>query len=231
MDEKALREGHRERVREKIDKNGFSSLSDYEAVEYILFQTQPYRDTKPTAKALVERFGGFANVIGANIEDLKEVKGVGETTAHFLCHLKDVFAAYKTQSERPRLSLSGITAVEYLRKIMEKEGLNECVYVLYMTEKQEVLAHEKVADGEKKCVELPTKEIIAGMLRHKAKCLIIAHNHTSINCSPSKSDVFTTKQFAEILGSMGVKLLDHIILSSGGNAYSFYHNRYFTAAP
>ena len=56
---------HRERVREKFQAGGAESFRDYELLELILFPALPRVDTKPIAKALLDRFGSFAEVLAA----------------------------------------------------------------------------------------------------------------------------------------------------------------------
>ncbi|PZQ85746.1 MAG: hypothetical protein DI549_01375 [Ancylobacter novellus] len=70
--------GHRERLRERFRQAGGDALPDYELLELVLFRAVPRADVKPLAKALVDRFGSFAEVITATPGRLREVKGVGE---------------------------------------------------------------------------------------------------------------------------------------------------------
>src|SRR6476661_129851 len=70
--------GHRDRLRERFRDQGEAALADYELLELLLFRLIPRRDTKPIAKALIDRFGSLAGVLGAPIHLLQEVKGVGE---------------------------------------------------------------------------------------------------------------------------------------------------------
>ena len=43
----------------------------------VLFTAQPRRDVKPLAKALLKKFGSFAEVMHAPDGRLREIKGVG----------------------------------------------------------------------------------------------------------------------------------------------------------
>jgi hypothetical protein len=72
--------GHRERLRERFYSAGPDALSDYELLEMALFPALPRRDTKPLAKALLKRFGSFAEVIHAPVARLREVEGIGEAS-------------------------------------------------------------------------------------------------------------------------------------------------------
>ena len=62
--------GHRERLRQRLIAAGADNLPDYELVEVILFASNPRGDVKPLAKDLLERFGGFAELLSADAEAL-----------------------------------------------------------------------------------------------------------------------------------------------------------------
>src|SRR3954462_8539864 len=72
--------GHRQRLRARFLAGGPDALPDYELLELLLFLSIPQRDTKPPAKALIARFGSFADVIAAPAARLMEVDGVKDAT-------------------------------------------------------------------------------------------------------------------------------------------------------
>jgi DNA repair protein RadC len=65
---------HFERARERFNKLGGDGLEDYELLELVLHLLLPRGDTKPLAKALIDRFGNVSGVLGAAAERLAEVK-------------------------------------------------------------------------------------------------------------------------------------------------------------
>jgi DNA repair protein RadC len=70
--------GHRERLRKRFREGGAESLPDYELLELVLFRAMPRRDTKPLAKAILARFGTFAEAMNAPEDRLLEVPGLGD---------------------------------------------------------------------------------------------------------------------------------------------------------
>ncbi len=70
--------GHRERLRKRFREGGAGSLPDYELLELVLFRAMPRRDTKPLAKAILARFGTFAEAMNAPEDRLLEVPGLGD---------------------------------------------------------------------------------------------------------------------------------------------------------
>jgi DNA repair protein RadC len=76
--------GHRQRLRERFLAGGAGALADYELLELLLFYAFPRQDTKPIAKALLRRFGGFAGVFGCRAQKLHPRRFSGET-GHSCC--------------------------------------------------------------------------------------------------------------------------------------------------
>src|SRR5271154_779919 len=72
--------GHRERLRARLREAGTTALADYELLELVLFRAIPRRDVKPLAKALIARFGSFAEAIAARPERLAEIEGMSEAS-------------------------------------------------------------------------------------------------------------------------------------------------------
>lgn len=70
--------GHRERLRKRFREGGPDALPDYELLELVLFRAMPRRDTKPLAKAILARFGTFAEAMNAPYDLLLEVPGLGD---------------------------------------------------------------------------------------------------------------------------------------------------------
>lgn len=70
--------GHRERLRKRFREAGPDALPDYELLELVLFRAMPRRDTKPLAKAILARFGSFAEAMNAPEDLLLEIPGLGE---------------------------------------------------------------------------------------------------------------------------------------------------------
>ena len=95
------------------------AVPDYELLELILFRAAQRRDTKPLAKALLARFGTFAEVLNAPEELLAEVPGIGEAA---ITEIKLVCAAAMQLMrgevlERPVLS-SWTWVLDYCRASM-----------------------------------------------------------------------------------------------------------------
>src|SRR5215468_962579 len=108
--------GHRERLRTRFREAGPEALADYELLELVLFRAIPRRDVKPIAKALIDRFGCFAQVIGAPLERLEEVDGISAAAALDLkiLHAAALRAARERLMSQPLLTSYG-ALMDYCR--------------------------------------------------------------------------------------------------------------------
>ena len=72
------KQGHRERLRQRIFDKDAASLHDYEVLEALLFNLFIRGDTKPVGKALLKKFGNFRNLINANPSEFEDIPGIGD---------------------------------------------------------------------------------------------------------------------------------------------------------
>ena len=138
--------GHRERLRERFRTNP-DGLLDYELLELLLFFAYRRQDTKPIAKALIARFGDFAEVISAEPERLKEVDQVGDVAVTLL---KTVEAASKRQARvrmhKPLALSSWSKVIDYCRTHMAREN-KEQFRILFLDKKNNLIADEVQQQG------------------------------------------------------------------------------------
>ena len=94
MAEHKRHQGHRQRMRERVQNYGLDSLAEHEALEYVLYLTNAQKDTNGIAHDLIDRFGDFAAVLEASEEELCTVEGVGPATARMLHLLPEISRYY-----------------------------------------------------------------------------------------------------------------------------------------
>ena len=86
--------GHRQRLRERFEKAGFSGWHDYEILELVLAYCIPRRDTKPIARALLRKFKTVGKVLDADEKELRKIDGIGSRSAILLKVFREVAAVY-----------------------------------------------------------------------------------------------------------------------------------------
>ena len=190
-------EGHRQRMRARVEQYGLESLAPHEALEYLLYITNARRDTNGIAHALLERFGSFAGVLEASEEELCRVPGVGPASARMLHLLPEVSRYY----EHSRTSTEGaLTTTERLAAYLKPRfagAKQEKALLLSLDSRSRVKSVYWLKEGNSRMVSLE----------------VLCHNHPNGVPLPSREDLAATENIVRALGLVKIRLRDHIILA------------------
>ncbi len=209
--------GHRDRLRQRFKSNGGAALEDYELLELLLFRLIPRRDTKPIAKALLEKFGSLAQVFGAPVARLQEVKGIGESVAHDLKLLSQISQRMLKSELRDKQLLSSWTAViDYCHAAMAFEE-REQFRILFLDKKNALIADEVQQTGTVDHTPVYPREVMKRALELSATAIILVHNHPSGDPTPSRADIDMTTLIIETAKPLGITVHDHIIIGKDGH--------------
>ena len=208
-------EGHRQRLRQRLLTAGPDSVADHELLELVLFLALPRRDTKPIARALLSRFGSFANAIAAPLPDLRGVEGMGDAGS---AALKTVQAAAlrlmrSEVQDRPVLS-NWDTLMRYLNAQLARERVEQ-FRILFLDGKNRLLADEAQARGTVNHTPVYPREVAKRALELHSTAVILVHNHPSGDPTPSRQDVQMTETIKQALTTVDVVLHDHVIVGNG----------------
>lgn len=214
-----MHDGHRKRMRERFRKEGLDGFAPHEVVELLLFYGRARGDVNPLAHRLLDQFGSLKGVLEARPEQLMAVNGVGEETATLISMMLPMFRRYSACvcEERKRIvNRSG--AVEYCKALLAG-WRTERFYVISLNADGQVLGKRLIAEGSLCEVEAYPRLVVETALNYNAHSLVLCHNHPSGNPTPSQDDLTSTERLQQVLNSLHVMILDHIIVA-GENTYS-----------
>ena len=116
-DEQSLHTGHRDRMRAKFLQQGLEGFQEHEMLELALFYALPRVNTNEVAHRLLQRFGSLADVLNADYHALRDVKGMGESSAMLLMLIAQLSRQYRL-SARKDLTLNTFDATcAYFRDV------------------------------------------------------------------------------------------------------------------
>lgn len=223
--------GHRERLRERFSGVGPQALADYELIELLLFFSIYRRDTKPLAKAMIERFGGLGALLAAEpgryaeclptLAPAPEGDGVEPAairdddllfTRVLLKAIHELMQRVLKEEIKDRPVIGSWTAlIDYLRVAMSHEP-SEHFRILFLDRKNILLKDEVQSRGTVDHTPLYPREVVKRALELAASAIIMVHNHPSGDPTPSKADIEMTRQVVEALKSVGIDVHDHVIV-------------------
>lgn len=139
-----------------------------------------------------------------------------------LAELKVSYRRGRPRSERqqkmPFVVSSPVSCEEYLRTVWDKNTieLREEFLVICLNASHEVLGWVRLATGSLDSVNVDPRLVFGVALQTASAAIIVAHNHPSDSTNPSTLDRWVTRRLRDAGDILGVKLLDHVILTRNG---------------
>ena len=207
-------DGHRKQMRERVEKFGLDSLAPHEVLEYLLYITNPRKDTNSIAHALIERFGSLNAVLDASEAELLTVEGISPASARML-HLLPEVGRYYRDSRNDRVCY--LRTTEQIVKLLRKKYTSmdfERALLIAIDAKQRLCGTFWLgSEGTAKNVRMEIKDIVSAALKGGTSDIVLCHNHPNGEALPSRDDFTATEKIVRALGVMKVTLNDHIILT------------------
>ena len=92
----------------------------------------------------------------------------------------------------------------------------EMILSIMLTVKNDLIGVETVSIGSVTASTTTPRDVFKSAILANAIAIIVCHNHPSGNLIPSDSDIELTKQIVEAGELLGIKVLDHLIVSNKG---------------
>ncbi|MEA1945086.1 MAG: DNA repair protein RadC [Euryarchaeota archaeon] len=205
------------RPREKLKEKGVEALSDDELVAAIIGSGGKGLDVRSlsskVAKLITKKKGDLS------LEELTKIDGIG------LAKASQILASFELARRHIVKETIKITEAEDVLPLIDWIANKQQEYFICITLNgaNEVIENRTVTVGLLDRSQVHPREVFADVITDRAASVIFAHNHPSGALEPSNSDLKIQEQLTEAGRILGIKVLDHIIISKKGY-YSFQEN-------
>lgn len=204
----------------KLLSRGAASLSDAELLAMLVESSGDARDPQQIADGLLRECGSLQGVARSELGRLRMVEGIGMRRAERLVVAAEIGRRVAMTSNEEVVSIStDADVVRLMRGQLESISHEEC-WVLYLTSSNRLIERQRVSQGGVQATVVDHRLIVKRALELLSTQIIMVHNHPSGAASPSEADKVLTRKVAEAAALFDIKLLDHVIISRGGN-FSF----------
>jgi len=210
-----------ERPRERLVKVGAVNLSEVELLAIIISRGIKGMPVRDIAQQLVNQFHSVAEVGRASVEELMRVRGIGKAKAY------QIVAAFElarrsddTPCVKERADLSDPKEVARRARSDVREWRKECFLAYYLDTRNRHIGGDEVSVGSLDTTLAHPREVFERAIRAGAASIIVVHNHPSGDPTPSDDDIRLTRRLIEAGKILGIRLLDHIVVSRDAH-YSF----------
>jgi DNA repair protein RadC len=205
------------RPREKLREKGAQALSDAELIAVLLRSGIKGQEVRTLAaevgRALTEKRGSIS------FQDLTRIKGIG------LAKATQILAGFELARRhiiKETVKIAG--AADVLRLLADIAARQQEHFVcISLNGAHEVIEKRIVTVGLLDKSQVHPREVFADVLTDRAAAVILAHNHPSGDLKPSNSDLKIHEQLSEAGKILGIRILDHIIITKKGY-FSFQEN-------
>ena len=204
---------HNTLPREKMASTGPRALSDEELLAVMLgagTRGAPVRTIASQVLPLLDRDAE------PDLDALQRVAGIGPSKAYLI--------AASFEFARRRIRPDGITikrasdVTPLVAHLLDRR--QEHVVSISLSGAHEVIKVRTVSIGLLTSCPIHPREVFVGPITDHAYSVILVHNHPSGDPTPSEEDKKVTRQLSQAASTLGMKLLDHIIVARRGH-YSF----------
>lgn len=110
------------------------------------------------------------------------------------------------------------TAVKIVNEVFDLENkAEEEMVMMTLDTKNKATGLFRISKGTISASMVHPREIFKRAMLHNANSIMLFHNHPSGDLDPSQEDIDTTNRLADSGTLLGIKLLDHIIISREGH--------------
>jgi len=201
-----------DRPRERLIRQGAKSLSNQELIAILLGTGTKRESVLTVANRVLINFEKLHNLKHATLEEMTEIKGIGEAKAVLLLAAIELGRRLASKDLEERFTIrTPEDAATFLMQDMTSLQQEHFV-CLYLNVKNQVIHKQTVFVGSLNASIVHPREIFREAVKRSAASIICSHNHPSGIPTPSPEDIDVTTRLYEAGKIVGVDLLDHVII-------------------
>lgn len=198
------------RPREKLRERGAEALTDEELIAAIIGMGTAKIDVRTMAKQVVELIRKHRD--GLTLDQLLSVPGMGLAKSGQVLSSFELARRYLIKE-----TMKVERAADVLPLVADLVSKSQEHFVcLTLNGANELIQKRVVTVGLLDRSQVHPREVFADAITDRAAGVIFAHNHPSGDLQPSNADLKTQHQLIQAAKILGIRVLDHIIVSRKG---------------
>jgi len=213
-----------DRPREKLIRNGTSSLSDAELLAILISSGTKDKSAVDLGREMLNMVSNNLNSLGKlTIQDLKKINGIGTARAVTIAAALELGRRRKLAEAPDVIQIKCSKDVAEIFQPLLCDLSHEEFWILFLNRSNRVIDRMKISQGGISGTVTDVRMVMKKAIEYLASGIIVCHNHPSGNLNPSESDTRITQKIKEAGNLMDIQLLDHLIISEK-DYYSFADN-------
>lgn len=196
-----------DRPREKMLARGEQALSDLELLQVVIGSGVQGADVTQISKEILKLLEAQSGKV--TLEQLLKIKGVSTATATKLLASLELTSRFVKTGVKIQNSTDVLPLVADLCSKKQEHFV-----VLTLDGANRLIERRTVSIGTLSASLVHPREVFADAIADRAASVIVVHNHPGGTLEPSGADIEVTKRLREAGALLGIKMLDHIIVTT-----------------
>lgn len=209
-----------ERPREKLLKQGASSLSDAELLAIFLRTGVKGKTAVDLARSLLLEFGNLRSILKADLNTFCQGEGLGSAKYAQLQAVLEMSRRHLQEKLKKGDVLSSPQDTRQFLHACLANYNHEVFAAVFLDNRHQIITFKELFNGTLDGASVYPREVVKLALQLNAAAVIFAHNHPSGVSTPSQADKQITEKLKDALALVEVRVLDHFIVGDDGG-YSF----------
>lgn len=169
------------------------------------------------ARVVLGVTGGLPGLARLTASELAALDGVGASSARALAASAEMCRRLVRIEVEDRPQIQSPSEVARLVRGRLVGAVKEHFMAIGLNARHRVVMFEVVAVGSLAHVDVHPRELFRLAVATGVHSMVLAHNHPSGSPQPSESDLVLTRRMVEAGALLGIPVLDHVIVASGGD--------------
>ena len=212
-----------DRPRERLLTHGAEQLRTAELIAILIRSGRPGESAVMGGEKVAREFDGrLENLPAAGRGELKEISIAVEKTAYCqimagielgrrVAALSDDKITHKISSSSDAMSFC---QSKFGRLASDRK--QEEFHIVSLDTKNQVIDTHRITVGTLDASLVHPREVFKPAIKDSASSIILVHNHPSGDPTPSREDIAVTDRLTECGKTLGIDVLDHIIVAGSG---------------
>ncbi|MFV0506207.1 MAG: RadC family protein [Bacteroidales bacterium] len=202
-----------DRPREKLAKNGASYLSDAELIAILIGNGGIDESALDLAKRMLSAFDNkLQNIVRLSADDFMKFKGVGLAKASVLLAAFELGRRRISIDDKKIIIRTSKDIINYVGADL-RDLQHEEFWIILLSRSNAVIERRRISMGGVSGTFVDVKIIFKLALDKLASAIVLLHNHPSGSLEASREDKELTNTIKSGCQTLGITLLDHIIIT------------------
>ncbi len=204
--------------RERLVRLGADALSNAELVAILLSTGDREENVLEKSRNLLKD-RGLVGLLRSDVRELTRVSGLGVAKVSRIKAAVELAARGLADDEWPSREpfRSAEQVFERYRGLLG-DLVHEEVWVLVLDQQHCLIREERLYKGMVHGAAIRVAELLRPVIVHQGPAMLVVHNHPSGSAEPSAADRQMTSDLVSASETMGIELLDHVIVTRAGFA-------------